>query len=123
MDKDGDLEALFAAASAERPEPSAALMARILQDAARLQPAPQVLGPALVSPPPRAGFAAWLAGVSAALGGGRALAGLSLAGMTGLFLGVAEPAMLGSVTAMLAGSTTSEQIDLLPDSSTLWTED
>lgn len=119
MDKDIDLTALFAEAAEQEPAPSPALLARILHDAARLQP----LAPPLVSPTPQPRPRGWLAGWAEVLGGGRALAGLSFAGMTGLFLGAAEPAMLSSVTTLILGSTTVEQIDLLPDTGSLWTED
>lgn len=121
MDNELDLDALLAIAAAERIEPSAALTARILADAGTVQPQPFV--PKVVFVPKAGGFAGWLAGIVEGLGGARALAGLSLAGLTGLFLGVAEPAPLQSLTALLTGEAVQiERMDLLPATYTIWTE-
>lgn len=121
MDKDMDLDALLSEAAAERVEPSAALRARILADADAMQPQPFVIN--AVSVPKTGGIAGWFAGLAAGLGGARAVAGLSLAGLTGLFVGVVEPAALQSLTALLTGEAVQiDRMDLLPATSTIWTE-
>ena len=120
MNDDMDLDALLAEAGATPVVPSAALNARILADAQGVQPRPQ----AQVAPSrQRLGLTGWLFDLVDGLGGGRAVAGLSLAGVTGLFLGVADPAALQSLTALIAGDTTTVgQMDLLPATDILWTE-
>ena len=51
------------------------------------------------------------------------MAGLSLAGVAGLFLGVADPSALQSLSTLIAGDLTSvEHMDLLPATDILWTE-
>lgn len=123
MDKDIDLDALFAEAALMRAEPSAGLEARILADADRLQPKPQPLARPVISAKPQSGAFGWVTGLTDVLGGMRAVAGLSLAGLTGLYLGVAQPGAVQSLTALMSGTTTTvEQMDLLPATGTLWAE-
>lgn len=123
MDKDFDLDALFAEAADVGVMPSPELTSRILNDALMAQPKPQTFVRAPVSEAPRGGFFGWFTGLSDVLGGGRALAGLSLAGMTGLYLGMAQPNLMQSLTSMVStDSSVLEQIDLLPATGTLWTE-
>lgn len=123
MDKDFDLDALLAEASVQRVPASPALSARILHDAALMQPKPHLLVRKSVPHTPRASFFGWLPAFADVLGGVRAVAGLSLAAMTGLFLGVAQPNLVQSLTAFgSTDSTTLDQIDLLPATGTLWTE-
>ena len=122
MEKDIDLDAFLAEAAEQRAEPSAALTARILSDAAREQPVPQVFVRKEVSDRP-AGFSGWVEGLADALGGMRGVAGLSLAGLAGVFLGVVQPAGLAEVAQALTGAAvTVEEMDLLPASGTLWAE-
>ena len=120
MDKDFDLDALFAEAAEVRVQPSAALQARILTDAAKAQPKPQAFVKPVISPKPQPG---WFAGMTDVLGGVRSIAGLSMAALVGLYLGVAQPTALQSLTGLLEGTTTVEQMDLLPATGTLWTEE
>lgn len=83
------LEAAFAAARAARPQPGAALIARILADAeaeAARRAAPR--GPAGV-----------LAAFYRALGGAPAAASLGLAAAAGLWIGISPPALLQGVSA------------------------
>ena len=122
MDKDFDLNALLAEAAVARAEPSAALTARILADAAKLQPRPQPLVRPAILAKPQVGFFGRVTAFADGLGGGRTVAGLTLAGLTGLYLGVAQPAAVQSLTALLSGTTTVEQMDFLPATGTLWTE-
>jgi hypothetical protein len=90
----GDLEAWFEAARGEGPEPSDALMARVLADAEALQPRS--------APPPRSD-GAW-AEVWRLLGGWPAAAGLAAAGVAGLWIGAAPPEVLAPGIEWLAGS-------------------
>ncbi len=121
MDNELDIDALLAEAAAQRIEPSAALIALIVSDAEVTQPQPFVFKP--VFQPPTTGFRGWFPGLAEGLGGARAVAGLSFVGLTGLFLGVAEPTALQSFTSLLSGATVQiEQMDLLPATDGLWTE-
>ena len=113
MDRENDLETLFATAARHRSEPSAGLSARILADAAALQPKARRLVPVA---PPRQG---WVSTLSGWLGGGAALAGVSAAALAGLYLGVVQPAPVQALTALVAGNTTSFSLDLLPSSAAL----
>ena len=120
MTDDMDLDALLAEAAALPLAPSATLTARILADAQAAQPRPLA---SVAHPRQRFGLMGWLVDLADGLGGGRAVAGLSLAGATGLFLGVADPVALQSLTALIAGDTiTVGQMDLLPATDILWTE-
>jgi hypothetical protein len=89
----GDLAPWFEAARADGPEPSDALMARVLADAEALQPRP--------ADPPRGG-GAW-AEVWRLLGGWPAAAGLAAAGVAGLWIGAAPPEVLAPGIERLAG--------------------
>jgi hypothetical protein len=108
MDRDDDLNALFAVASRQRHEPSAELTDRILADAIAVQPRPR---PPVPAPPPRQN---WFAALSGWLGGSGSLAGMTAAALTGLYLGVVQPTPVQALTAMLSGGTTLESLDLLP---------
>lgn len=91
-----DLDDLFASAKRDAMQPSAALMARVLADAAREQPRP------VLRMVPKAGF--W-AGLAALFGGGGVLAGVGSAAVAGLVLGFVQPVGFGSVTDLLAADT------------------
>lgn len=122
---DDELDALFDAARAEAPLPGADLIARVLADADRLQPAPRPLAPARVAQGGRAGETGAGGGFWHWLAGGGMFAGLgSLAAACGLALGLVQPAALVSVQEALAfgtGSTT--QIDLMPGIDALLSEE
>lgn len=77
------LEPYFKAARAARPVPDETLMARVIGDGQRLQPAPE---PAVLPDP------GWLGQIRAALGGWGGLSGLATACATGIWLGFAPPA-------------------------------
>ncbi|NBZ87689.1 dihydroorotate dehydrogenase [Stagnihabitans tardus] len=111
MQDDLDLDGLFAKAAERGPLPSAALLARIEADARREQPRPM----AVAAPPrPARGWGMILADVlGGGLGGGRGLAGLSLAAASGLWIGVAQPTALSPVTEYLTGTSTAS-LELLP---------
>ncbi len=104
------LVAVFAAARAAAPEPSAVFLARVLADAEAVQAQRRAPVP---SRPARQGR--WR-GILAALGGWGAAGGLATATLAGLWLGFAGAQGTGAVAGLLAGE--DEQIgtlDLIPD--------
>lgn len=119
-EREPDLDDLFAAARDADSAPSANLMTRILTDAAALQPRPAVVATRLqpVDLPTTEG---WFDRIAAVFGGGGALAGMSLATVAGVFLGLAQPAPIVALTLMLADASV-ETVDLLPDGTALWEE-
>lgn len=110
-DPDGNdpLERAFAAMKARQTGPDAALTARILADADRVQAA---RGRAAAPARPRRGR---LGALVQALGGWPSLAGLAAAGLAGVWLGISPPAALtGMAQTLLGGGTGSYLIDLDP---------
>lgn len=115
-----DLDDLLGRARDAGPEASPALLARVLDDALRHQPAPATL-----MRPRRAGFGARLwSGLAGALGGGAAVAGLGTATLAGLFLGFAQPAALtpAVLTEVLWQDTPLETVELMPSLDAFLTE-
>ena len=113
-EKDRDelmLDALFDTARKDaRAEASPDLMARVLQDAEDLQPAPPVL--TAVAPPPEAGFWRSLVG---ALGGWPSVAGLSAAAAGGIWIGVVGSTSLiedGIAVSLLSAGQSGVLLDL-----------
>lgn len=96
-----DLETLFRTARSERPEPSGDLTARVLADAAALQPGRA----ARQQPRGRAG-GGFLAALAALFGGGGVLAGMGSAAAMALLLGFVQPAPVSALTAAWGGDTT-----------------
>ena len=87
---EAELEKLFAEAADDAPQPSDALMARILADAqAELPKAPAPTAA------PRRG---WLAAALGQIGGWPAAAGLATAAVAGLAIGLATPEALEDIT-------------------------
>ncbi len=111
MDHETDLYQMFAVASHQRVDMPDGLTARILADAAALQPKVQLRVP--VAGPPRPG---WFATLTDWLGGSGSLAGISAAALAGLYLGVVQPSPVQALTALVAGNTTIDSLDLLPSS-------
>lgn len=110
-----DLDDLLAGASRALVQPSEALMARVLADAADLQARP--VGVAAVVP--RAG---WLAGLAALFGGAGSLVGVGSAAVVGLFFGFVQPDGLGAVSDMWAVGSV-DQVDLMPQLDVLLAEE
>lgn len=113
-DRDDDmaeLDGLFSLAQVDRPQPSAALTARILADADAMQPrtAP------LVARPPQAmrQGGVWRA-LADLFGGAGAVAGMGSAMAAGLVLGFYQPAPVQSLTAAIGLGASIESVDLLP---------
>lgn len=107
-----DLDDLFATARQHRPQPSDALMNRVLADALALQPRPA----APPAPAPRPGL---LGRLAAAFGGGPVLAGLCTAAVAGLMLGYFSPS---TYDYLASGLTDAEAIDLFPTTDFLSSE-
>ena len=79
----------------------------------------------IAAPPPAAGPRGAFGGVIGALadvfGGRGALAGMMLATVSGLYLGLAQPSLVGSLTG-LTSDTPIESFDLIPGTDSFWTE-
>lgn len=82
---DDPLDSFFEAARAAQPRPDADLTARVLADAAAMQPKPAA--------PVRPAKSGWFG----AIGGWPALAGLVTATVAGVSIGVADPAYIGDL--------------------------
>ncbi|WP_322326983.1 dihydroorotate dehydrogenase [Cypionkella sp.] len=110
-----DLDDLFASAARTGVQPSEALMARVLADAARMQDAPERVQLA----PARLG---WFAGLAALFGGAGSLVGVGSAAVAGLFFGFVQPEGLGSVTDLWAQASV-DQVELMPQLDVLLAEE
>lgn len=107
---DDGLDALFAAARASPPEPSPALMARVLAEADAAQASmrrPQ----AGAASPRGTGFARRLAEAFGLIGGWGGLGGLATAAVAGLSLGLAGLVLPAGIFPSAADA---ETVDLLP---------
>lgn len=103
------LDDLFAEARQVRPVVSVDLMARIMADAAAVQS--ERTAPIVVAAPEQGGF---FAGLWTALGGWGGAGGLAAATMAGLWIGIAPPSGLESVSTAVFGQ--SETVSLFaPD--------
>ncbi len=111
-----DLDDLLAGAARASMQPSDALMARVLADAAALQ---VQVRPAVMVAVPRAG---WLAGLAALFGGAGSLVGVGSAAVVGLFFGFVQPDGMGAVADMWAGNAV-DQVDLMPQLDVLLAEE
>lgn len=112
-----DLDALFATARSADVKPSDALMARVMADAAAMQPK---AAPMLRAAAPETGF--W-AGLAALFGGGGVLAGLGTVAMAGFYIGFVQPdTVMALADGYIAGSSV-ETVDLMPGVDALLTED
>jgi hypothetical protein len=109
---DAELDLFFDAARRSRPDPSEALMARVLADALDTQGQQMRVVRAARRPTPL-----WMQ-LRDALGGWPALGGLAAAGVAGLFIGFSAPAGMGDLTVTLLGQsaeTDSYLVDLMPE--------
>lgn len=100
-DDDRALEALFATARQAPPDPSAALLARVLADATAVQAAFPAPVPARAAPAASGGWH----GLLDLLGGWGGVGGLVAAGLTGLWIGFSGTGLLGSASAGFWGVT------------------
>ena len=127
MMQDDDLDQVLAQASAQRVAPSDILITRIHGDADVWQPkARGAVAPArgwlagLARLARLAGLAR-LARLADWFGGGMSLAGMSAAALAGLYMGIAQPVPVVALTELLRGTTTLDNLDLLPTGGALWT--
>lgn len=113
-----DLDDLFAQARDAGPVPSAALMARVAQDAVMVQAQ-------LAVPAPRAAETPLWDRLLGLFGGGGALAGSMMAGVAGLALGYLQPESLIGLTEILGSdsSYSTAAMDLMPGFDGLLTEE
>ncbi len=110
-----DLDDLFAQAAAQRVQPDAALINRVLADAKAVQP----VGWGQISMrklPAKTGIWSTL---SALFGGGPALAAVGSAAVMGLFFGMAQPAALMAFAGGLVAETPLDSVELIPSFDTL----
>lgn len=114
---DHDLDRLLTAARGAGPAPGPDLMARILADAAAVQPK---ASPRRQPAPRRQG---WLTGIATIFGGGGALAGISFAMLAGVFVGIVQPAPVAALTQAFAEQEVVDSVDMLPSEAALWAED
>lgn len=117
------------------PPPDTSFMARLMADAQRLQPplpmpsparavVPRAVVPPAVVPPVRArpaGRGGLIDALADVFGGRGSLAAMMLATVTGLYLGVAQPSVLTSLTGF-SNETPLDSLDLMSGSDSLWKE-
>lgn len=110
MSKSDDqiLDELFVLGQAQTPLPSDDLMARIMTDAQAVQFAP--------APPRQSAWASFFD----MIGGWPSVGGLAVAGVTGVWFGIAPPATVSTFAADLIGTTVT--VDLLDETSNYFTE-
>jgi hypothetical protein len=106
--QDGDLDDFFAAARRAGPVPSEALMARVVADAAALQPRPAPVAASPSGP----GFWATLAGV---FGRSGAMGGLIAATIGGLWIGVVQPGPVATLAGQVWPTQQALSVELIPD--------
>ena len=106
--EDQMLDDLFALGRGTAPVPSDDLIARILHDATMAR---------AVEPAPK--FSFW-AGFRDMVGGWPAVGGLAMAGVTGVWFGIAPPTSVASFASDLIG--TSVTVDLFDDTSSFFAE-
>ncbi len=113
---DLDLDTLLSAARKADVPPSEALRVRVMADAMAVQPRP------VASHAADPGASGWLDWLSAVFGGGGALAGVSLALVGGVFIGVVQPEPVAALTNALMADAQADSVELLPDAASLWEE-
>ncbi|TCP60835.1 hypothetical protein EV663_1079 [Rhodovulum bhavnagarense] len=118
---DEALEALFQVGRDTGPAPSAALLARVMDDAmaeAGVRAAPLVVGKQTPTPATRRGV---IGAMLSTLGGWPSMAGLASATVAGIWIGYADPAALDIVTTVMLGGGY-EPVDLVPSLDTFLQE-
>lgn len=113
-----NLDDVLAGARDTGPAPSDALIERVMADAAALQPRPVLPSVARAKP---AGVR-WLDRLAELFGGGGALAGVGLAMVAGVFIGISQPEPVAALTQVLLDQTLSDTVDLFPTDVALWEE-
>ena len=113
MSDKNELESLFEMARRTPPEPSSDFLARVLSDGEALQPA--AVGVMQHAPQKRPALAEFFAGLSDAIGGWPAFAGLATAAVTGVWIGISPPQVLSDPLASVLGTDSSVLTDDLTD--------
>jgi|GEM_PF-5443306 len=120
-DEDAFLDAFFSAARAQPERVPEDLSERVLQRAAQMRPRPDPLVRPARARPARRGFAALLSGLfGGSLYAGQ-LAGIAVAAVAGVWMGLVQPVSLG-----VAGNIDAElieTIELLPDGLDIWAQE
>lgn len=99
---DAALDALLGGLKTEAPEPSAALLGRVLGDAYEMQPEPAA-APAADRPSEPHTRARFLAQLVSVFGGWGGVGGLAVAASVGFFMGFSPPALLEETLPDLLG--------------------
>ena len=117
---DSELDRLLANAAASGPEPSEALLARVMADAdAVLAERGAGAGLAPVGAVPRG----WLRSFADAIGGWPAIAGLATATVAGIWIGYAQPGSVSGIAdGFLATGASYDLGDFMPEYDTLLVE-
>lgn len=115
-----DLETLFARARACPPAAGPDFLARLLEDADRMQPAAPARKMAQTTAVSRRG---WLARLAQALGGAGALAGVGSAAMAGLVLGYVQPDALAALADSYSIEAEVAGLDLMPGYDMLYADE
>lgn len=117
MDRQDELDALFAEARATAPPVPPALMERILADARTEQPRPGPGASPVAAPTPATGwFWGWF-------GSGGLAAGLVSVTLAGFLVGFAQPAPLTALADALGSNPAIDSLDLIPSLPGLLTEE
>lgn len=106
-DEDRVLDALFAEARQTPPDPSAALLARVLAEAEAVQADFAAAAPSRPRVAAARGDRAWH-GILDLLGGWGGVGGLVAAGLTGLWIGFSGTGLLGDASAGIWGATAAD---------------
>ncbi len=111
-----ELEELLQSAAKAGPDPSDALLARVMADADAVLAERSAESAMPVGSVPTSASGGWLNRLLGGVGGWPAVAGLATATIAGVWIGYAQPASLGGVAGgLLAGETAYDLGDLLPD--------
>jgi hypothetical protein len=116
--QNSDLDDLLALAATHPPEPSPALMDRVLADALALQPQPRSALPPKAAAVTRSGF---LSRLAAMFGGPAALAGVTSAALFGVALGYLDPTTM-DILALGQATEQAEAVEMFPSVDFLMTE-
>lgn len=114
------LDDLLAEAANLKAQPSADLMARVMADAARMQPVPQGLARANPDRGQRpAANSGILATLAAVFGGRGVLAGMATAALAGVYLGAMQPAVFPGLSSLSTQDSSYDTVELIPGLDTL----
>lgn len=111
-----ELEELLQLAAKAGPDPSDALLARVMADADAVLAERSAASATALGSVPTTASGGWLNRLLGGIGGWPAVAGLATATVAGVWIGYAQPASFSGVAGgLLAGETAYDLGDLLPD--------